>query len=183
MYYIKANEEIQKHFWIPKTRKLEQLPGRSKKCTLGFLSKKSWNLLAFWKGPFCLDFREILSETYKNPGKSWKFDFILHPFCRKSRNFLFLHFGQFSAMFWVHWGDLRWNCPSLKNLPGGRGIVRRPGSPENAGGEKVPGSILVTAPPSSPSCLILIMMSMRGIMWMMKMRMRMNFRMIKNKDD
>ena len=31
-----------------------------------------------------------------------------------------------------------WNCPNLKILPGGRGIVRRPGSAENAGG-KGPG--------------------------------------------
>ncbi len=51
MYYIKANEEIQKHFWIPKTRKLEQLPGRSKKCTLGFLSTKIMEFVGFLEGP------------------------------------------------------------------------------------------------------------------------------------
>ena len=36
------------------------------------------------------------------------------------------------------WGGLFWKCPSLKILPGGRGVVGRLGSPENARG-KGPG--------------------------------------------
>ena len=93
-------------------------------------------------------------------------------------------------------GDLCWNCPSLKILPGGQGVVWRPGSLENAEG-KIPGSILVVARPSRTFCLILMMrrmismriirmMRMMKMMKMMKMkmnmRMRINLRMIKDKD-
>ena len=35
--------------------------------------------------------------------------------------------------FSEHWGHLSWHCPSLKILSGGCGVVRLPGSPENAG--------------------------------------------------
>ena len=51
----------------------------------------------------------------------------MNPFCRKFRKFLFLHLGQFSGIF-----------RHVKILRGGRGVVRRPGSPENIGG-KGPG--------------------------------------------
>ena len=91
--------------------------------------------------------------------------------------------------FLALWGDLCWNCPSLKILPGGQGVVWRPGSLENAEG-KIPGSILVVARPSRTFCLILMMrrmISMRRIIRMMRMmkmnmRMRINLRMIKDKD-
>ena len=76
-------------------------------------------------------------------------DFMLNPFCRKFREFLFPHFGQFSGIF------------------------------KNFGEGKVPA-----ARPSSTSCLMLMMMSMRRItemimtkMMKMKMRMILNLRM------
>ena len=47
-------------------------------------------------------------------------------------------------------------APALKFLPGGPGVVRRPGFAENVG-EKVPGSIPAAARPSSASCLMLRM--------------------------
>ena len=52
---------------------------------------------------------------------------MVHPLCRKFWWFLFLHFGQFSGIF-----------RHIKILPGGRGVVRSPGSPENIEG-KDPG--------------------------------------------
>ena len=45
------------------------------------------------------------------------------------------------TIFWdflAYWGGLFWKCPSLKILPGGRGVVGCLGSPENARG-KGPG--------------------------------------------
>ena len=59
-------------------------------------------------------------------------------------------------------------------MPGGRGVVRRPGSPKKTPGQKVPSSSPAVARPSNTSCLLLIMkmVNMRGNIRMMKMIMK-----------
>ena len=58
---------------------------------------------------------------------------MLNLFLRKSRVCLFFRFGQNFRDFAVQWAHLCWNCLSLYILPGGRGVVRRPGCLENTG--------------------------------------------------
>ena len=58
---------------------------------------------------------------------------MLNLFLRKSRVYLFFRFGQNFRDFAVQWAYLCWNCLSLYILPGGRGVVRRPGCLENTG--------------------------------------------------
>ena len=73
----------------------------------------------FWARPYKIP----------EPGKSGKIEFMLDPFCKNFGPFFLATLGNCLGLF-----CLCWNFPSLKILPGGRGVVRRPGG-------KVPGSI------------------------------------------
>ena len=53
---------------------------------------------------------------------------MLNPFCRTFREFLFFHFGHFSGIFWHI-------VETFAGIVPASGVVRRPGSPENAGGK------------------------------------------------
>ena len=141
-YHIKANEEIQKRKRIPETQKCEQLPRRSKKYIFGFLPilPKNLVLLTFWKNPFCINFRNFLA------GPLSKFWVILgqwglcwiHFAPPKKKNLL--HCGQFSRRFFGTLGRPLLELSHSQNLAwwAGRGVVRRPGSPEKCR-EKGPG--------------------------------------------
>ena len=53
---------------------------------------------------------------------------MLNPFCRTFREFLVFHFGHFSGIFWHI-------VETFAGIVPASGVVRRPGSPENAGGK------------------------------------------------
>ena len=77
-------------------------------------------------------------------------------------------------------GNLCWNCPSLNILPDGQVVVRRPGSPENAGAIDF-GFDSRRSAPVRTSCLISNIMIM--MIMIMMMRIMINSRINKYKYD
>ena len=141
---------------------------------------KNQEYLAFWKSLFYVHFRDFLREALKNSRKNLK----LNLFCGKKKKLG--NFCVFWTIFWdflAFWKNLCWNCHCLKNMPGGRSIVRCPAGFSRKCRENGSG---IDSRRGVPVEHILLDINDDDeeddrMMWMMKMEMRIN--MIKDEDD